>query len=327
MRFPFLPEVLSGQTADVYFVRTLEVIHRLQSDPYVGMAVFPSRAGSVCGIGQVAQLLADVGFEGEMWALGEGDKASAGEHVVQLRGRYRSFGLYETAILGILASCSGWCTAAREVVDAAGSVPVVAFGARHVHPNVAGIQDYAAIAGGCAGCSTPLGALLAGTTPSGTMPHSLILIVGDTVRTAEVFNAGVDPEVPRIVLVDTLQDEAVESVRVAEALGEVLSAVRLDTPRERGGVTPELVKEVRARLDLAGHGHVGIVVSGGITPVRIVGFWDAQAPVTSFGVGGYISGAAPIEHTADIREIDGEPVAKRGRIPGMPKSDRLRRWL
>ncbi len=35
--------------------------------------------------------------------------------------------------------------------------------------------------------------------------------------------------------------------------GDRLWGVRLDTPSERGRVTPELVKEVRARLDLAGH--------------------------------------------------------------------------
>jgi nicotinate phosphoribosyltransferase len=38
--------------------------------------------------------------------------------------------------------------------------------------------------------------------------------------------------------------------------------VRLDTPSERGGVTPDLVKEVRARLDQAGFSYVKIFVSG-----------------------------------------------------------------
>ena len=59
-------------------------------------------------------------------------------------------------------------------------------------------------------------------------------------------------DVLRIVLVDTFKDEAEESLRVAEALGKRLRGVRLDTPGERGGVTVDLVKEVRARLDLAG---------------------------------------------------------------------------
>src|ERR671925_202141 len=113
--------------------------------------------------------------------------------------------------------------------------------------------DYAAIVGGCVGASTPAGARLAGLSPTGTMPHSLVLIFGDTVRAAEAFDRDLDPSVPRIVLVDTFKDEAEESLRVANALGERLYGIRLDTPAERGRVTPELVREVRVRLDNAGH--------------------------------------------------------------------------
>jgi nicotinate phosphoribosyltransferase len=154
-----------------------------------------------------------------------------------------------------------------------------------------------------------------------------MLVVGDTVRAAELFDVSMPPDVPRIVLVDTFQDEAVESLRVAEALGDRLRGVRLDTPSERGGVTPALVTEVRARLDLAGYSHVQVVVSGGVTPDRIRSFREAAAPVDSYGVGSYISGARPVDYTADIREIDGRPVAKRGRLPGLQRGDRLHRVL
>ena len=74
------------------------------------------------------------------------------------------------------------------------------------------------------------------------MPHALVLIFGDTVRAAEAFDKHIDPEVPRIILVDTFKDEAEESLRVADALGDRLWGVRLDTPSERGRVTPELVR-------------------------------------------------------------------------------------
>jgi len=67
--------------------------------------------------------------------------------------------------------------------------------------------------------------------------------------------------VPRISLVDTFKDEAEESLRVAEALGKRLDGVRLDTPGERGRVTTDLVKEVRARLDLAGFKKASIFAS------------------------------------------------------------------
>ena len=166
---------------------------------------------------------------------------------------------------------------------------------------------------------------MAGLAPTGTMPHALVLIFGDTVRAAEAFDRHISPDVPRIILVDTFKDEAEESLRVAAALGDRLWGVRLDTPSERGRVTPELVREVRARLDLAGHPNVKIVVSGGIDVERIGVFRDAGAPVDSFAVGSYISKASPIDFTGDLKEIDGLPVAKRGRIPGRTENARLER--
>ena len=132
-------------------------------------------------------------------------------------------------------------------------------------------------------------------------------------------------QVLRIALVDTFKDEAEESLRVAAALGERLWGVRLDTPSERGRVTAELVKEVRARLDQAGHGRVRIVVSGGVDADRICYFLDRGAPVDAFGIGSAISGARPIDFTDDIKEIEGWPVAKRGRIPGISENPRLER--
>ena len=112
--------------------------------------------------------------------------------------------------------------------------------------------------------------------------------------------------------------------RVAHALGDKLYGIRLDTPSERGRVTPELVHEVRARLDQEGYDHVRITVSGGLTPERILYFREAGAPVDSYAVGSYISGATPIDFTGDIKEIDGKPIAKRGRIPGITVSPRLK---
>ena len=149
------------------------------------------------------------------------------------------------------------------------------------------------------------------------MPHSLVLIFGDTVQAAEAFDRDLGPDVPRIVLVDTFKDEAEEALRVAHALGDRLYGIRLDTPSERGRVTADLVHEVRARLDQEGYEHVKIVVSGGLNPERIQYFKDAGAPVDSYAVGSYISGATPIDFTGDIKEIDGQPIAKRGRIPGL----------
>jgi nicotinate phosphoribosyltransferase len=323
-------EILSGDSADVYFARAERILEREGLDPIVTMEVFAREDALLCGIDEAKNLLAHVLVDADpaettIEALDDGDAISPKEVVLRITGRYRQFGLYETAMLGMMSQSTGWATAARECVEVAAPLPVISFGARHVHPDITDVLDYAAIVGGCVGASTPAGARLAGLRPTGTMPHSLVLIFGDTVRAAEAFDRDLEDDVPRIVLVDTFKDEAEESLRVAHALGDRLYGIRLDTPSERGRVTADLVTEVRARLDIEGFGHVKIVVSGGLTPDRIRYFRESDAPVDSFAVGSYISGATPIDFTGDIKEIDGRPIAKRGRIPGRTESPRLKR--
>ena len=322
-------EILSGDSADVYFARAESILAREGLDPVVTMEVFTREQAVLCGIDEARNLLGHVlasadPAETMLESLSDGDVVAPKEIVLRIRARYRRFGLYETAVLGMLAQSTGWATAARECVDVAAPDPVISFGARHIHPDITDVLDYAAIVGGCVGASTPAGARLAGLAPTGTMPHSLVLIFGDTVEAAQAFDRHIGPEVPRIVLVDTFKDEAEEALRVAYALGDRLYGVRLDTPSERGRVTADLVTEIRARLDQEGYGHVTIVVSGGLTPDRIRYFKDKGAPVDSFAVGSYISGATPIDFTGDIKVIDGKPIAKRGRIPGVTESPRLK---
>jgi nicotinate phosphoribosyltransferase len=328
-KFEPAADVLSGETADVYFVRTVDILLQEKLNPTATMEAFTSRDGILCGIEEVKALLSSVLPEDkrEVWALAEGEAMSRKEVVLRITAPYQSYGVYETAIDGILAHCSGWATAARECVAAARGIPVISFGVRHVHPSVVGVMDYAAIVGGCSGCSSVAGARLAGIEPSGTIPHALIIIMGDTVKATVAFDKYIPAEVPRVSLVDTFKDEAEESLRVARALGKKLNSVRLDTPGERGGVTADLVKEIRARLDLDGFNKVGIFVSGGITPERITRFIESGAPVDGFGVGSYISDARPIDFTADLHEIEGKPIAKRGRIPGITPNPRLKRVM
>jgi len=328
-RFEPSEAVLSGETADVYFARTVEILRHEGLNPVATMEIFPSRAGILCGMEEVKALLSRVLPEDnrEVWALDEGESMSKKEVALRITAPYQSYGLYETAIDGILAQCSGWATAARECVEVARGIPVISFGARHVHPSVAGVMEYAAIVGGCTGCSSIAGAKLAGIEPTGTMPHALIIVIGDTVKATLAFDKHMPAGVPRISLVDTFKDEAEESLRVAEALGERLDGVRLDTPGERGRVTTDLVKEVRARLDLAGFKKASIFASGGIDPERITHFIESGAPVDGFGIGSYVSGAKPIDFTADLHEIEGKPIAKRGRIPGITPNPRLKRIM
>lgn len=317
-------EILSGLTTDIYFVRTSQLLSQvnLARTPVVA-EVFARKPGVFAGAQEVLNLFKDKNLD--IWSLAEGESFEPKEVLMRFEGPYDEFGIYETVLLGILASSTGWATAAREAKEAAGDKPVLCFGARHVHPAVAPVMERCAIVGGADGASCILGAKLAGMEPSGTVPHAFFLIVGDTLEGAKIYNDLLPPSASRLILVDTFEDEATETIRLAKELGKDLYGIRLDTPSERGGVTPELVQEIRYRLDFAGFNFVKIFVSGGLTLERIALLKDAGAD--AFGVGSYISGAKPIDMTMDIKVVNNVPVAKRGRLPGIQDNPRLKKVL
>ena len=149
--------------------------------------------------------------------------------------------------------------------------------------------------------------------PSGTMPHSLILMLGDTLEAARAFDEIVDRAVRRVVLIDTFSDEKMEAVRVAEALGPDLYAVRLDTPASRRGDLVGILREVRWELDLRGFRHVKLFVSGGLDEEEIL---RLNPVADAYGVGTSISNAPVLNFALDIVEVDGKPLAKRGKMSG-----------
>ena len=58
-----------------------------------------------------------------------------------------------------------------------------------------------------------------------------------------------------------------------------------------------------------------------LNPTRIKELAEAGADI--FGVGSYIAHAVPMDMTMDLKEIDGKPLAKRGRLPGALENKRL----
>jgi nicotinate phosphoribosyltransferase len=128
------------------------------------------------------------------------------------------------------------------------------------------------------------------------------------------------------VLVDFDNDSVRTSLEVADALGERLWGVRLDTSdrmvdralwhdmgvEEPTGVTPTLVERVRHALDTAGHERVKIVVSGGFDAAKIREFEELGAPVDSYGVGSSLL-KGQNDFTADVVRVEGRECAKAGR--------------
>ena len=310
-------DVKDGKMTDVYFVRTMEVLKAKKIDKWVKAEFIAKRFpedygwGVLAGIEEAAHLLK--GLKVNVRAMREGTVFRAFEPVMEIEGRYTEFGLYETSVLGLLCQASGVATKAARCKKAAGDRKVISFGARRIHPIIAPMVERNAFIGGCDGVSVVKNAELIGEEPSGTMPHALVLIIGDTVEATKAFDAIVHPKIKRVSLIDTFNDEKVEAIRVAEALGKKLFGVRLDTPSSRRGDFQKIIEEVRWELDLRGFGHVQIFVSGGLDENRIL---TLNPVVNAYGVGTSITNARVIDFAMDIVEMDGRPLAKRGKMSG-----------
>lgn len=310
-------EIKAGQVTDVYFLRTLEILkHRGITKRAVAEVVlksFPAGYtwGVLAGIEEAATLLADLPVT--VHVLPEGTVFGAMQPVLSIEGRYVDYAHYETALLGFLCQASGVATKAARCKKAAAGRPVVSFGARRIHPALAPMIERNAYLGGCDGVAVVKSAELIKIDPSGTMPHSLVLMMGDTVEAARAFHEIIDRAVPRVVLVDTFSDEKMEAVRVAEALGPDLFAVRLDTPASRRGDLVGILREVRWELDLRGFSHVKLFVSGGLEEEEIL---RLNPVADAYGVGTSISNAPVMNFAMDIVEVDGVPLAKRGKMSG-----------
>ena len=310
-------DIRSGQVTDVYFMRTLEILQRKGITKRVVAEVvlksFPAGWGwgVLAGVEEVAALFRTLPVT--VHTFPEGTIFGTMQPILTIEGRYVDFAQYETALLGLICQASGVATKAARCKKAAGDHPVVSFGARRMHPVMAPMIERNAFLGGCDGVAVVKSAELLKIEPSGTMPHSLILMLGDTVVAAQAFNEIVDRAVQRVVLIDTFGDEKVEAVRVAEALGKQLFAVRLDTPASRRGDIVGILREVRWELDLRGFQHVKLFVSGGLDEEEIL---RLNPVADAYGVGTSISNAPVLNFAMDIIEVEGIPVAKRGKMSG-----------
>jgi nicotinate phosphoribosyltransferase len=317
-------EIRAGDISDVYFQRTVEILAARGDRKHVKAEVYLKSLpedwdwGVLAGIEEVTALLDGVAVD--VRAMDEGTVFAPYQPVLAVEGVYVEWAQYETALLGLLCQASGIATKAARCKKAAGERQVISFGARRMHPTLAPMIERNAFVGGCDGVAVTKSAELIDADPMGTIPHSLVLMVGDTVEALKAFHEVIEPKVRRVALIDTLQDEKFEAIRVAEALGRDLFAVRLDTPSSRRGDLYRIVEEVRWELNLRGFEHVKIVASGGVDEYEIL---RLNPVVDAYGVGTSIANAPVLNFALDIMEIEGRPAAKRGKWSGA--KDVLRR--
>lgn len=321
-------QIRDGLVTDVYFERTEQILRAKGIDRVVRAEFFAKDLPAdwpwavFAGVEECASLLGDLPVD--VRVLKEGTVFYTDEPVMEIRGKYLDFGRYETTILGFICQASGVATMGARCRKAAGHRPVTSFGARRVHPTIAPMVERNAYIGGCNGMAGGLGARLVGLEPVGTMPHALIILMGNTVDATKAFNEVIDPSVARVSLIDTFNDEKIEALNVARALGKELSAIRLDTPRSRRGDFHRILEEVRWELDLRGFEHVKIYLSGGLDEYQILKYNDFA---DAYGVGTAITSAPVVDFSMDIVEIEGEPIAKRGKMSGSKRVFRCLRCL
>ena len=315
--------IRDGSATDAYFDRTESTLRHAGRNPEVVAEVtadqFPDGEYELlAGVRDVTALLSERDLDVDAIPSG---RLFDGGPVMRLRGEYLEFARLETSLLGFLSHGSGVATAALDVRRAAPDSTVLSFGARHVHPSIAAMVERGALIAGLDGFSHVAAGEVLGRDAGGTMPHALLLCFGrgNQERAWRAFDEAVGPDVPRVALCDTFSDEADEALRAAEALGDRLESVRIDTTSSRRGDFRHIIREVRWTLDTHGHDDVGIFVSGGLGPSDLRRLRDV---VEGFGVGGYVSNADPVDFALDIVAVDGEPVAKRGKLSGVKQAYR-----
>jgi nicotinate phosphoribosyltransferase len=321
--------IRAGYYSDAYFNFTKQLLEEIGRHPRVTMQVFQKKESILGGIDEaiaVLKLCADW-EQLEVQALYEGDEIAPMETVMTIEGDYSLFAHLETVYLGCLARRSLIMRNVREVVEAARGKPILFFPARHDHWLVQTGDGWAAHVAGAIGVSTDAQASWWGGRGVGTVPHGLIAAFGgDTVLASRAFAERFADEMNVTVLADFENDSVRTAVEVADALGDRLWGVRLDTSERLvdkalwnrmgdfrpTGVNPELVTLVREALDAAGHERVQIVVSGGFDAAKIRRFEQLGAPVDAYGVGSSLV-RGENDFTADVVRLEGRPAAKVGR--------------
>jgi nicotinate phosphoribosyltransferase len=322
--------IRDGWYTDAYFNFARQLLQEGGRHPHVTMQVFQKKASVLGGIDEAIAVLKLCSGDWnalEVRALHEGDEIAPMETVMTIEGDYSLFTHLETVYLGCLARRTLIMRNVREVVEAAQGKPILFFPARHDHWLVQTGDGWAAHVAGAIGVSTDAQASWWGGRGVGTVPHGLIAAFGgDTVAASVAFADRFADEMNVVVLVDFENDSVRTTLEVAEALGDRLWGVRLDTSErmvdralwsDMGDFTPTgvnevLIRRVRDALDEGGYQHVKIVASGGFDAEKIRHFEALGSPVDAYGVGSSLVRGAN-DFTADVVLLDGQPAAKAGR--------------
>src|SRR4029077_19805084 len=228
----------AGYYTDAYFNHTRSTLRRDGRRPQVVLQVFQKKDAFLGGMDEwmsILKLCADDWDALTVHALYDGDLITPYETVLTIEGDYTTFAHLETLYLGTLARPTLITTNVVHVLEAANGKPIIFMPARHDHHRIQTGDGYAAylaglITGAEIGVTTNEQASWWGGRGVGTVPHALIASYdGDTVLAAKKFAAWAPANMNVTVLVDFENDSVRTALQVADALGDRLWGVRLDT--------------------------------------------------------------------------------------------------
>jgi nicotinate phosphoribosyltransferase len=228
--------------------------------------------------------LADLRFEGEVWAVPEGTIVFGQEPLIRITAPIVQAQLVETFLLNCIGFQTLIASKAARVALAAAGRPFADFGARRSHGADAGLKGArAAYIGGASATSVVLAGMEYGIPVTGTMAHSYVLGHASE-REAFTAFARTFPD-DAVLLVDTY--DTIEGTRIAAQVAAEVAAENIEVRGIRldSGDLAALAVAAREILDDAGLTEMRILASGGLDEHKVAALVAAGAPIDGFGVG------------------------------------------
>ncbi|AFZ37533.1 nicotinate phosphoribosyltransferase [Stanieria cyanosphaera PCC 7437] len=250
---------------------------------------------------QFWSLLKSGRFDGDVWAVLEGEAVFANEPILRVEAPLWQAQLVETYLLNTINYQTMIATKAARMRDIAGKeAKLLEFGARRAFsPQGAMWAARAALAAGFDSTSNVLAALKLKQQPSGTMAHALVMAItalsGEEDQAFEAFDHYF-PQAP--LLIDTY-DTIAAAKRIAQKKIEV-SGVRIDS-----GDLVELSQQVRSLLP-----EIEIFASGDLDEWEINRLQKEGASINGYGIGTQLVTGTPVNGVYKLVEIDSIPTMK-----------------
>ncbi len=229
--------------------------------------------------------LSEFRFQGDIYAVSEGELVYPGEPLLQIHARMPEAQLIESALLNILNFQTLIATKAARINLAAKRAPILEFGLRRAQGVDGALSaSRAAFIGGCEATSNVLAGQRFGIPLRGTHAHSWVMSFSSEL---EAFRAYADlyPDSCTLLIdtYDTIESGVPNAIIVGHELarkGHQLKGVRLDS-----GDLAMLSKQTRAMLDEAGLQQTKIIASNDLDEEVISALIDQGARIDVWGVG------------------------------------------